>query len=61
LDEIDGPFGSEKMEPVISLFTVSDAAQGLETCKHILANEGRGHTAVIHTNNQAWIDRFGRE
>jgi acyl-CoA reductase-like NAD-dependent aldehyde dehydrogenase len=61
LDEVDGPLGREKLAPVISLFTVSDAAQGLETCQHILANEGRGHTAVIHTCNQEWIDRFGRE
>jgi acyl-CoA reductase-like NAD-dependent aldehyde dehydrogenase len=40
---------------------VNDEAQGLEVCKQILLNQGQGHTAVIHTENQELMRQFGRE
>ena len=30
-------------------------------CKRILANQGSGHTAIIHTENQDLARRFGLE
>ncbi|MFM8320641.1 MAG: aldehyde dehydrogenase family protein [Chloroflexota bacterium] len=60
LDELDGPLGREKMAPLVSLFTVSGAEQGLVVCRRILDNEGRGHTAVIHTHDPALIERYGQ-
>jgi acyl-CoA reductase-like NAD-dependent aldehyde dehydrogenase len=60
-DELQGPYGHEKLAPIASLSTVSDEIEGLQVCSHILDNQGRGHTAVIHTHDQELIDRFGRE
>ena len=60
-DEIEGPYGHEKLAPILSLFTVDDEAEGLRLSKRILANQGQGHTAVIHTENQELIRQFALE
>jgi acyl-CoA reductase-like NAD-dependent aldehyde dehydrogenase len=49
---------AEKLAPVLSLFTVADAQEGLSVCRALLAIEGAGHTAIIHTRNHALIERF---
>jgi acetaldehyde dehydrogenase/alcohol dehydrogenase len=46
---------------VVSLFTVHDDEQGFAVCRQILDNDGAGHTAIIHTSDQARIQRFGLE
>ena len=60
-DELQGPFGHEKLAPVLSLCTVDNEAKGIEVCKQILLNQGQGHTAVIFTQNEKWIQQFGRQ
>ena len=45
----------------MSLFTVASDERAFEVCRQILANDGAGHTAIIHTRNQARIDRYARE
>jgi acyl-CoA reductase-like NAD-dependent aldehyde dehydrogenase len=60
-DELQGPYGHEKLAPILSLCTVNDEAQGREVCKQILANQGSGHTAVIWTQNEELMKQFGRE
>jgi acyl-CoA reductase-like NAD-dependent aldehyde dehydrogenase len=57
-DALDGSYGREKLAPVLSLFTVRDAEEGLTICQRLLANEERGHTAIIHTRNQELIEHF---
>jgi acyl-CoA reductase-like NAD-dependent aldehyde dehydrogenase len=61
LDAIEGPYGREKLAPVLSLFTVGGEEEGLGVCKKILSNEGLGHTAIIHTRSPGLIERFGLE
>lgn len=61
LDEMATPYGHEKLAPVVSLFTVRDAEEGIAVCKRLLEHEGRGHTAVIHTRDEALARRFGLE
>jgi len=61
LEQVDGPLGREKLAPLLSLFRVADGGQGLEVCKRLLANQGAGHTAVIHTGDQALQQRFAEE
>jgi hypothetical protein len=56
-----GPLGREKLAPLLSLFSVRGVEQGLEVCKRLLANQGAGHTAVIHTGDQALQQRFAEE
>jgi acyl-CoA reductase-like NAD-dependent aldehyde dehydrogenase len=60
-DELQGPLGHEKLAPILSLYTVNDGAEGIQVCKQILVNQGRGHTAVIYTQNQELMEQFGRE
>lgn len=60
-DEVQGPYGREKLAPILSLFTVDGEAEGLALCREILTNEGTGHTAIIHTQDQDLAKRFGLE
>jgi acyl-CoA reductase-like NAD-dependent aldehyde dehydrogenase len=60
-DQIAGALGREKLAPVTSLFTVGGDDEGFAVCQRLLANEGAGHTAIIHTADAARIARFGCE
>jgi acyl-CoA reductase-like NAD-dependent aldehyde dehydrogenase len=60
-DQVDGPLGREKLAPLLSLFRVPGAEEGLAVCQQLLANQGAGHTAVIHTGDQALQQRFAEE
>jgi acetaldehyde dehydrogenase/alcohol dehydrogenase len=61
LDQVDGPLGREKLAPLLSLFSVGGTEQGVEVCQRLLANQGAGHTAVIHTGDEALQQRFAEE
>jgi acyl-CoA reductase-like NAD-dependent aldehyde dehydrogenase len=61
LDRVDGPLGREKLAPLLSLFCVADPEAGLAVCQRLLANQGAGHTAVIHTADQALQQRFAEQ
>jgi acetaldehyde dehydrogenase/alcohol dehydrogenase len=57
---VDGAnyLAAEKLAPVVSLFTVADADEGLTTCRALLEIEGGGHTAIIHARRVDLIQRF---
>ncbi|MFD2305578.1 aldehyde dehydrogenase family protein [Enterococcus termitis] len=55
------PFSREKLTPILGLYTVNSFEEGVETCKQLLANEGTGHTAVIHTTIDKNAETFGLE
>lgn len=55
------PYSREKLTPILGLFTVDSFENGVETCRALLANEGTGHTAVIHTTTDANAEIFGLE
>jgi acyl-CoA reductase-like NAD-dependent aldehyde dehydrogenase len=60
-DELQGPYGHEKLAPIVSLCKVNDEVEGLQVCKQILFSQGHGHTAVIYTENQELMKEFGSE
>jgi len=60
-DELQGLYGHEKLAPILSLYTVNDEPEGIQMCRQILLNQGRGHTAVIYTQDQELMKQFGRE
>jgi acetaldehyde dehydrogenase/alcohol dehydrogenase len=60
-DDLHGPYGREKLAPILSLFTVKGEEEGLALCRQLLAREGTGHTAIIHTQDQNLAQRFGLE
>ncbi|MBO0440978.1 aldehyde dehydrogenase family protein [Candidatus Enterococcus ikei] len=55
------PYSREKLTPILGLFTVDSFETGVKTCKALLANEGTGHTAVIHTTTDTNAELFGLE
>jgi acyl-CoA reductase-like NAD-dependent aldehyde dehydrogenase len=46
-----GPFGREKLAPILSLFTVDGEGDGIGLCLELLGNGGAGHSAAIHTRS----------
>jgi acyl-CoA reductase-like NAD-dependent aldehyde dehydrogenase len=51
-EAVPGPFGREKLAPIVSLFTADGEDDGIRLCLQILGNGGAGHSAVIHTRSE---------
>ena len=58
---VPGPYGREKLAPILSLFTADGQDDGIGLCRQILGNGGRGHTAIIHTRSQRLPLSFARQ
>ncbi len=58
---VQGPYGREKLAPILSLFTTDGEHDGLRLCRQILSNGGLGHTAVIHTRSQRLQVSFAQQ
>lgn len=54
----DYPLSAEKLSPVFTLYKAKNHEDALRICTELLNYGGRGHTAGIHTNNQALIKEF---
>lgn len=55
------PLSGEKITPVLNVFRVSDVAAAFELTREILAYEGAGHSAGIHTTDPERARRAGEE
>ena len=53
------PYSREKLTPVIAFYTAEDWETGCLRCLELLANEGKGHSLVIHSRDEAVIKEFG--
>ena len=58
---VSGPYGKEKLAPLLSLFTAEGEDDGIRLCRQILGNGGAGHTAIIHTRSQRLQLSFARQ
>jgi acetaldehyde dehydrogenase / alcohol dehydrogenase len=56
-----GPWGKEKLAPLLSLFTADGPDDGIWLCRQILGHGGSGHTAIIHTRNGPLQMSFARQ
>jgi acetaldehyde dehydrogenase / alcohol dehydrogenase len=56
-----GPWGQEKLAPLLSLFTADGPDDGLRLCRQILGHAGAGHTAIIHTRSCPLQMSFARQ
>jgi acyl-CoA reductase-like NAD-dependent aldehyde dehydrogenase len=52
------PWSREKMAPMLSLFTVASAEEGLAVARALLTFDGTGHTAIVHTGSDAFARRY---
>ena len=59
-EAVSGPYGREKLAPLLSLFTADGEDDGIQLCLRILGNGGSGHTAIIHTRSQRLQSAFAR-
>ncbi|MEO1769680.1 bifunctional acetaldehyde-CoA/alcohol dehydrogenase [Candidatus Enterococcus ferrettii] len=62
--EIDGvgaeyPLSREKLSPVLAMVKANSQAEALDMCQGMLELGGLGHTAVIHTEDEALQVKFG--
>jgi acyl-CoA reductase-like NAD-dependent aldehyde dehydrogenase len=48
---VAGPFGGEKLAPLLSLFDAHGDEDAISLCRDLLDRGGRGHTAVIHSGS----------
>ncbi|SDC19665.1 acetaldehyde dehydrogenase /alcohol dehydrogenase AdhE [Pelagirhabdus alkalitolerans] len=55
----DHPLSREKLSPVLAAYKVKNSDEGLKRSEEMLEFGGLGHSAVIHSNDQAIIDAFG--
>ncbi len=53
------PLSAEKLSPVLAFYSVPTLAAGIDTCTQLLRFGGLGHTAAIHSKNDAAIREFG--
>jgi acetaldehyde dehydrogenase (acetylating) len=52
------PYSRQKLCPVLAFFVEDDWMHACEKCIELLLTEGRGHTLVIHSKNEAVIREF---
>lgn len=53
------PLSREKLSPVLACYKVSGLEEGLKRAEEMLEFGGLGHSAVIHTTDEAAIQAFG--
>ena len=57
----EAPLSREKLSPVLAYYIVNNAEEGFDKCRKMLEFGGLGHSAIIHSNNEEIIERFGIE
>jgi acetaldehyde dehydrogenase/alcohol dehydrogenase len=55
------PLSLEKLSPVLAYFVCKDEKQGFEYAQAMLELGGLGHSAVIHSNDEALCVKYGEE
>ena len=53
------PLSMEKLFPVLSVYRAHSVDEALKVCVDVNHNGGLGHTAVVFSNNEAMIQKFG--
>lgn len=53
------PYSREKLTPILAFYTVENLEEGIKLCTEILMNEGKGHTLVLHSEDERVVREFG--
>jgi len=54
----NNPYSREKLAPILAFYTEENWQKACERCMELLMNEGKGHTLIIHSNNEEIIKEF---
>jgi acyl-CoA reductase-like NAD-dependent aldehyde dehydrogenase len=60
VDAVEGAYATERLAPIVTLYATEGDDAAIDLCRALLAFEGTGHTAVIHSEDEGRIDRFTR-
>jgi acetaldehyde dehydrogenase (acetylating) len=52
------PYSREKLAPILAFYCEENWEKACERCMELLYNEGKGHTLIIHSNNEAIVKEF---
>ncbi|CAM3617612.1 Aldehyde-alcohol dehydrogenase [Vibrio aerogenes CECT 7868] len=52
------PYSREKLTPILALYVEKDSKAAIDRCVELLENEGSGHTASIHSDDDQVIQDF---
>jgi acetaldehyde dehydrogenase (acetylating) len=55
----DVPLSAEKLSPILAFYSASNLAAGIDICVRLLEHGGAGHTASIHSQNEAAVKEYG--
>ena len=55
----NNPYSREKLTTILAFYTVNDVEEAIKLCTEILMNEGKGHTLVLHSEDNEVIKNFG--
>lgn len=55
------PGRTERLAPIVTLYRVDDLTAGSALARRLLDHEGKGHTAVIHSEDEDEVLRFAEE
>ncbi len=54
------PLSREKLSPILAYYVVENSDQGIKRAEEMLEFGGLGHSAVLHSNDTAVIDKFSK-
>jgi len=57
----DYPLSREKLSPILALYVVNDYKEGIRKCEEMTEFGGLGHSAVIHSEDDAVIREFSEK
>jgi CRP-like cAMP-binding protein len=60
VDAVEGAYATGRLAPIVTLYATDGDDAAIDLCRALLAHEGTGHTAVIHSDDEGRIDRFAR-
>lgn len=58
--QVPGRWSRERLAPVVTLISAANDDHAVALCRALLAEQGHGHTAAIHTRDPAMVHWFGR-
>ena len=55
----DVPLSAEKLSPILAFYSAPNLAAAIEICVRLLEHGGAGHTASVHSQNEAAVKQYG--
>lgn len=57
---LEYPLSREKLSPILAYYIVENSEEGFDIASRVLRFNGMGHSAVIHSNDMALVEAYGK-